>query len=165
MPRSLTDAQFGEFTGHNRDGLPLAVVWGGSAGAAIGASISLTMGFFNSAAILSIFTVVLLCAVIGALFAYVLFNLLSDSFPFGAKGKTSIIQEYSGPLMGNEPIYDHMALKAEKETKIISNQEVMAKIHTMRSVKTSILPVRQANAEIFDIIVAAAHKTDAGTRR
>jgi len=162
MPKSSADSRPRGFFGQFYHGPMQGAIWGGIAGAVIGTGISLTIGLFYSSANLLIFSVIAAFGVLGALFGHVMSELLADdiSLTWRALG----IQQPFGSVLPAIDLSDHKTLRTQNTAKMIPNQDIMAKMHYIRSGSASVPPYR-TDARIFELIVATAHKVEVSHRR
>ena len=154
MPKEYENTLSGESSRHVVGWLSLGMVWGGIAGALIGAGISMTIGLFYSSANSLIFTVILVSSVLGAIFGQIMAGLLADDVVI--KGHTAVAFNAIAETQSITDLCEHKALNVEVKNKIIPNQDIMAKINTMRSVGVSLPPY--PDSQVFELIVLEAQK-------
>ncbi len=159
MPKSLRNPRLGEFISPYPM-LTSGAVWGALIGAAIGASISLSIGLFYSSASLLIFSVIVASSILGGLFGHVMAGLLNDDLVL--TWRASGYDHVYSPVLSSVELSDHRGLRAEKGIKIISNQDVMAKVNTIR-IGNMAASGYHSDARVFELIVATAHKMGART--
>jgi hypothetical protein len=144
--------------------LVLGTAWGVLAGIIIGMGISLTIGLLYSSAVMGVMLVVALCGFLGGLFGHGLASLLADDVTFA---------EWVAPSYREEPpqqnaISDHIYLKMEREKKLFQPNKNLLSGNllqtSIQSQKAALLQPYYGNTQIFELIVAHAHKNIMGNR-
>jgi hypothetical protein len=141
-------------TGGITERLSLGMVWGAISGAMIGAGISMTIGLFYSSATTLIFSVIVVSSILGAIFGQIMAGLLEDDVVM--KGYIPVVYTANPEIRPITDLLEHKALKIELNNKIIPNQDIMAKINTMRSSGVTLPPY--PDSQVFELIVSEAQK-------